>query len=69
MSANIFSTKAPIEEVIFSTLCRDGTTIIRLTVCRAYEVPSFLSSFNTPSIDPALGIEPDELPTELILPR
>ena len=61
--------KHQLRTLFFSTLCRDGTTIIRLAVCRAYEVPLFLSSFNTPSIDPALGIEPDELPTELILPR
>ena len=58
----------------------DGTTIIRPAVCRAFEVPSFLSSFNTPSIEVLIwpweskpmsirSLEPSALPTELILPR
>ena len=52
---NVFGTKAPIEDAICTSLCRDGTAIIRL-------VPSFLSSFSTPSIDPALGIKHDDHP-------
>ena len=83
LSANVFSTKAPIENVIFFFLrlfVEDGTTIIRPAVCRAFEVPSFLSSFNTPSIEVLIwpwesnpmtfrSLQSSALPTELILPR
>ena len=52
---NVFGIKAPIEDAIRTSLCCDGAAIIRL-------VPSFLSSFSIPSIDPALRIEPDDHP-------
>ena len=82
LSANVFSTKAPIEDVIFflRLFVEDGTTIIRPAVCRAFEVPSFLSSFSTQSIEVLIwpwesnpmtfrSLQSSALPTELILPR
>ena len=58
--------KVVIQDTIFTSPPREGTAILRiypsplegLAVCRAKEVPSFLSYFETLSIGPVPEIEP-----------
>ena len=66
MSVNTFSMKVLIGDTIFMSPTGEGTPHYTwssepregLPVCRAKEVPSFLSYFKTLSTGPAPGIEP-----------
>ena len=83
LSVNVFSTKAPIGDTIFTSPTGDGTAILRGHPSHARRsrhlqgkaVPLFLSYFKTLGIGPAPGIESatdtalqsSALPPELIL--
>ena len=83
LSVNVFSTKVPIGDTIFTSPTGDGTAILRGHPSHARRsrhlqgkaVPLFLSYFKTLGIGPAPGIEPatdtalhsSALPPELIL--
>ena len=70
LSVSVFSTKVLIDVVIFTSQWRwDRHFTLSfepredLAVCRAKEVPSFLSYFKTLSIGPSPGIEPATSPS------
>ena len=58
-SVHVFSKQVLIGDTIFPSPPGDGTAILRgQAVCRAEEVPSFLSYSKTLTIVPLPGIEP-----------
>ena len=83
LSVNVFSTKVPIGDTVFTSPTGDGTAILRghpsherrSRHLQGKAVPLFLSYFKTLGIGPAPGIEPatdtalqsSALPPELIL--